>query len=207
MKPCFCVCALLDHLNQSFLDNTGAVAGTFTAVGLVGFMIIICLINVCIHRRRTRAYTRETDLAANVHPYSANPDAKPSGDSDVTHARSRDNVPGENAPPATTALDAAYVTSYPTTQERLLRVHDSVSYDRGETDAPLNLKSSPSSVSSPPPPYASIAESYASHDGPQTGSESSSLATSNMLDAAHDGLGSSEHSNHLLNPFGRDDEI
>jgi len=71
----------------SFWDNTGAVAGTFTVVGLVGLGAIIFLITFFIRRRRTRAYDRETDLAAaeaatapvptfpdddDDHPYRAN---------------------------------------------------------------------------------------------------------------------------------------
>jgi len=49
---------------KSFLQNTGAVAGTFTVVGIIVIAIVIAIITAVLRRRRARRFDREIAEAA-----------------------------------------------------------------------------------------------------------------------------------------------
>jgi hypothetical protein len=50
--------------NKGFFDNTGAVAGTFSVVGLVGLGILIFIVTTVIRRRRAERFDKDVALAA-----------------------------------------------------------------------------------------------------------------------------------------------
>lgn len=50
--------------SKGFFQNTGAVAGTFTVVGLVGLAILIFIITTVIRRRRADRFDKDVALAA-----------------------------------------------------------------------------------------------------------------------------------------------
>lgn len=50
--------------SKGFFQNTGAVAGTFTVVGLVGLAILIFIITAVIRRRRADRFDKDAALAA-----------------------------------------------------------------------------------------------------------------------------------------------
>lgn len=50
--------------SKGFFQNTGAVAGTFTVVGLVGLAILIFIITAVIRRRRADKFDKDVALAA-----------------------------------------------------------------------------------------------------------------------------------------------
>ena len=50
--------------NKGFFDNTGAVAGTFSVVGLVGLGILIFIVTAVIRRRREERFDKDVALAA-----------------------------------------------------------------------------------------------------------------------------------------------
>ena len=50
--------------NKGFFDNTGAVAGTFSVVGLVGLGILIFIVTAVIRRRRAERFDKDVALAA-----------------------------------------------------------------------------------------------------------------------------------------------
>lgn len=50
--------------NKTFFQNTGAVAGTFTVVGLIGLAILIFIITAVIRRRRADRFDKDVALAA-----------------------------------------------------------------------------------------------------------------------------------------------
>ncbi|KAG6811518.1 hypothetical protein H0H92_007072 [Tricholoma furcatifolium] len=52
------------HSNKSFFQNTGAVAGVFTVVGLIVVALIIAFCTNIFRRRRQRQFDRETEEAA-----------------------------------------------------------------------------------------------------------------------------------------------
>lgn len=51
--------------NARFFSNTGAVAGTFSVVGLVGLAFVIFLITTVVRRRQAKQFDREIQAAAN----------------------------------------------------------------------------------------------------------------------------------------------
>jgi hypothetical protein len=52
------------NTSKGFFDNTGAVAGTFSVVGLVGLGILIFIITAVIRRRRAERFDKDVALAA-----------------------------------------------------------------------------------------------------------------------------------------------
>ena len=50
--------------SKGFFENTGAVAGTFTVVGLVGLAILIFIVTAVIRRRRADKFDKDAALAA-----------------------------------------------------------------------------------------------------------------------------------------------
>jgi len=50
--------------SKGFFDNTGAVAGTFSVVGLVGLGILIFIVTAVIRRRRAEKFDKDVALAA-----------------------------------------------------------------------------------------------------------------------------------------------
>jgi hypothetical protein len=53
-----------NNTNKGFFQNTGAVAGTFTVVGLVGVAMLIFIITAVMRRRRAERFDKEIALAA-----------------------------------------------------------------------------------------------------------------------------------------------
>ena len=52
------------NTSKGFFDNTGAVAGTFSVVGLVGLGILIFIVTAIIRRRRAERFDKDVALAA-----------------------------------------------------------------------------------------------------------------------------------------------
>ena len=72
--------------SKGFFDNTGAVAGTFSVVGLVGLGILIFIITTVIRRRRAEKFDEDVALAAAEAAATAhNPDFDDYGYSSSSH--------------------------------------------------------------------------------------------------------------------------
>jgi hypothetical protein len=79
--------------SKGFFQNTGAVAGTFTVVGLVGLAILIFIITAVIRRRRAERFDKDVALAAAEAAATArNPDF----DDDYGYGSNRHGVGGYN---------------------------------------------------------------------------------------------------------------
>ena len=72
--------------SKGFFDNTGAVAGTFSVVGLIGLGILIFIITTVIRRRRAEKFDEDVALAAAEAAATAhNPDFDDYGYSSSNH--------------------------------------------------------------------------------------------------------------------------
>jgi hypothetical protein len=79
------------NTSKGFFQNTGAVAGTFTVVGLVGLAILIFIVTAVIRRRRADKFDKDAALAAAEAAATAH---NPNFDDDYGYGSARHGVGG-----------------------------------------------------------------------------------------------------------------